>query len=51
MRKITVELTEIEMDTLQRYSGMINAMRHLVPAALGSVLTKVEEAIKENKHE
>lgn len=48
MRKITVELTELEMDTLQRYSGMINAMRHLVPAALASVLTKVETAIKES---
>ncbi len=47
MPKVTLDLTVEEMDTLQRYSGMINAMKHLVPAALHSVLVKVETAIKE----
>jgi hypothetical protein len=45
--KLSIDLTPEEVDTLHRYSGMINTMKHLVPAALSSVLTKVEEAIKE----
>ncbi len=48
MRKLSIELTEDEMNAIHRFAPMIDAIRHIFPKELLSVVHKVEKAIKEN---
>ena len=48
MRKLSIELTEEEMDAIHRFAPMIDAIRHIIPQGLLSVVHKVEKAIKDH---
>ena len=46
MKKLSIELTDDEMDAIERFAPMIDAIRHIIPQGLLSVVHKVEQAIK-----
>ena len=50
MRELSIKLTEEEMDAIHRFAPMIDAIRHIIPQGLLSVVHKVEKAIKENEN-
>ena len=51
VRMINIPLTENEMESVKKAIPMLNAVRHLIPKALLSVVQKVEDAINASPSE
>lgn len=47
MPKLTIDVTQDELDAIHRFVPMLDNIRHIIPQGLLSVFHKVEAAIKE----
>ena len=50
MRKISITLTNDEIDGVIKFLPMLQPLRHLIPKDLVSVVSKVERAINEDRN-
>ena len=51
VRMLKIPITDLEMEAVKKAMPMLNAIRHLIPKALLSVVQKVEDAINASASE